>query len=137
VTAKLYRPDGTVYMPAFKAGRPTCAPFDTVKGEVIGDLGQDYVVVQPHKWADTPVLDIAMARTKDAMKGYRLAPVQAEMLIQEYHAADKLVVVVAVWGKAPGKATWQWHFTTTVIDIKGRTKTDLVLTGRWKAGTRH
>lgn len=138
MTARLYRPDGTSYLPAFKAAvKPTHAPFDTVKGEVVGDLGNAYVVVSPTKWADTPVLDMAMARTKDAMKGYRLAPVQAEMLVQEYHAADQLAIVVAVWGKAPGKATWQWHYTTTVIEIKGRTKADMVLAGRWKAGTRH
>lgn len=136
--AKIYRPDGSVYVPAYKATpRPSFAPFDFINGERMGGLGDDYVVVPAVRWADTPVLDIAMARTKQAMAGYRLSDVQAEILIQEYYSQDLLLVLIAVWGKAPGRATWQWHYVATPIDIKGATKVDLVLAGRWKAQTKH
>lgn len=125
-------------MPAFKATpRPLSAPFDFVRGEVIGDLGHDYVVTPAHRWADTPVLGLAMERAKTALNGYRLSDVQAELLVQEYHRDDKLVVVVAVWGKAPGKATWQWHYVTTALEVKGPTKAALVLAGRWKVSAKH
>ena len=135
---KLYRPDGTVHIPTQPSiAKPPYPPFDRTRGEKIGELGEDYVIVEPSKWADTPVLDLAWEQTRQALKGYRLASIEAEVLIQEYHARDELAVVFALWGKAAGKATWQWHYVPTVIEIKGETKALMVLAGRWKAGTRH
>lgn len=135
---RIFRPDGTSYSPTTPATvKPPHPPFDQIRGETFEGLGDDFVVVPPTRWMDTPVLDIAMDRAKKALTGYRLAPIQAEMLVQEYHSRDILLIVVAIWGKAPGKLAWQWHYVATPIEIKGETKVDLVLSGRWKTSTRH
>ena len=135
---RIYRADGTHYTPSMPAtARPPHAPFNTVAGERVEGLGDDYVVVPASRWMDTPVIEMAFDRAKEALKKHRLAPMQAELLVQEYHSRDILLVLIAVWGKAPGKAAWQWHYVPVPFDITGETKVSLVLAGRWKSGTRH
>lgn len=117
--------------------RPLYAPFNRETGETIEGLGHDYVVHPMADWMDTPVIAMAMERAVKAYKEHTIPQQMPEILIQAYHSTDKLVVVIAMWGKAPGRATWQWHYVTTVFDITGELKVQLVLAGRWRSSTRH
>lgn len=135
--AIIYGPNGEAITPrALATHLPAVKPFNQ-QGEHIDELGDDYEVVQPFKWMDTPVLEMAMAEAKHALREHKLSTVKIEMQIQEYHSRDMLLVIVAAWAKAPGKATWQWNYVPVRFPIVGQLKANLVLSGRWKTSTRH
>lgn len=141
----LIRPDGT----PLKAQSPvvvlpTSKPFDRVRGELIGDLGLDYVVVPMSKWADTalPGQAIDVARKVFTRKATNTTIPNLRfnddtVLIQEYRRQDRIAVMVAQWGRQMGMRKWAWLYHTTVFKLEGDLKRQLVLAGRWLPTVTH
>jgi hypothetical protein len=118
---------------------PTSKPFDRHRGEAIGALGFDFVVVPMSKWADTalPKQAIDVARkvftrkaTNTTIPNLRID--DETILIQEYRRQDRIAVVVAAWGRQMGMRKWGWLYHTTVFKIEGDIKRQLVMAGRWQ-----
>lgn len=132
----LVRPDGSPL--AGIAPRPTGAPFDRVNGEEIGDLGRNFVVAPLSKWANTPLLDVAMER---AMRVWQrkatnttIARLQFDedtILIQEYHDRDLLMIVNAQWGRQMGMRNWGWLYFRYPLHLAADLRAHLVMQRMW------
>lgn len=141
----LVKPDGSPLRPtASYEVAPSTPPFNYAIGEQIGDLGPDYVIAPLSKWSDTPIIDAAVRQAVKTFTGKRNAinvpspvPSEPHILIQEYPAQDRLAIVVAAWGRQMGMRTYAWLYHTTVIKLSPQLKNHLLMTNRWKAGTRH
>jgi hypothetical protein len=104
-------------------------------GEKLGDLGDDYVVVPPHKWADTPMWHKAASAAAAAfVKAGAMAPVRFDadaVLVQEYHAIDTLVFVFA------RHIAGQEYFHPVTIEFPPEAAAHLRLIGRWPKPAKH
>ncbi|MCB0252139.1 MAG: hypothetical protein KDI55_00235 [Anaerolineae bacterium] len=111
-------------------------PLDRVRGELIGDLGWDFVVVPASKWADTPAF---VEAGNVAAKMFRRAgfpkPTFSEelVLLQEYHSQGRLAIVFAQWGQRNFRRNKSWCLAPVVIRFPPPLLAHLVLTGRWPA----
>lgn len=140
----LIRPDGTPLRSEPLIVPPQTKPLDHERGEVVGGLGDDYVVVPLAKWADTPLIDMAVKAahkvftrkaTNTTIPALRYN--EETILVQEYHAQDRIAVIIAAWGRQMGMRHWGWLYHTTTFKIEGTLKSQLVASGRWKPATRH
>ena len=103
------------------------------KGEIVGDLGHDYVVVPLSRWGDTPLYDQAeMSAARAFMAAGALAPLSInhdDVMVQEYPSAHKLVFLFQ--RRIAGKE----HFYPYVFDLPADMVAGLRASGRW--GRRH
>lgn len=115
-------------------------PLDHQAGETLDALGQDYVVVPLSKWADTPIWAEACRRADQVFRKASIStPIFSEqtVLVQEYHAQDRLAFIFAHFGRKAFQRTPNWLFYPCVVKLTPPLKAHLVLTGRWKSPTRH
>lgn len=107
--------------------------LNRTKGEIVGDLGHDYVVVPLSRWGDTPLYDQAeMNAARAFMAAGALAPLSInhdEVLVQEYPAAHKLVFLFQ--RRIAGKE----HFYPYVFELPADMVAGLRAAGRW--GRKH
>lgn len=141
----LIRPDGSplrdnnaVVIP------PAVRPFDRHRGEMIGNLGQAFVVVPMSKWSDTVLPGMAVNAAKKVFTRKttnttipNLRFDDETILVQEYHSQDRIAVIVAAWGRQMGMKRWAWIYHVTVFKIEGTLKQQLEMSGRWKSTVVH
>lgn len=142
--AGLINLDGTPMRQPELVVLPSTKPFDRHRGELIGNLGPDFVVVPNSKWADTNLINqaVEVARkvftrraTNTTIPNLRFN--DDTILVQEYHRQKKIAVIVAQWGRQMGMRKWNWLYHPTVFAIEGDLEKALVMAGRWKASTQH
>lgn len=142
--SKILNADGTPMAQQGLVVLPNKRPFDRHRGELIGELGPDFVIVPVSKWADTPLLDEALdlavkvftrRATNTTVPNLRLD--DETILIQEYRRQDRIAVMVAAWGRQMGMRHWNWLYHTSVFRLTPQMKQALILAGRWQESTLH
>ena len=108
-------------------------PLDKHKGELIGYLGDDYVVVPLAQWGDTPLYRQAEDAAAAAfMASGAIVPFSFDdhdVVVQEYPRKHKLAFLFQK--RIKGKE----HFYPYVFDLPPQVVTELALVGRW--GRKH
>ncbi len=107
--------------------------LDRTKGEIIGSLGVDYIVVPLNRWADTPLyLQAEEHAAKAFLSAGALAPLtidDEDVLVQEYPARNKLAFLFQ--RRIAGKE----HFYPYIFDLPDNMVAELRTVGRW--GRKH
>lgn len=104
-------------------------PLNRETGEIVGDLGADYIVAPFSRYAETPLLGEAIAHATDAfVAAGALLPIsirEPDVLIQEYPATNKVVFLFQrrICGKE--------HFYPYVFSLPHQMVQALRLVGRW------
>lgn len=98
-------------------------------GEFIPELGDDYVVSSPSKWAASPFLDQAAKHAANVFAGVgALHPIKFmadDVLVQEYHSLGKLLFLFQC------RVRGEEHFCHFTYDIPPDTAAQLALIGMW------
>lgn len=104
-------------------------PLDREKGEVLGDLGTDYIVVPFSKWAGTGLPEDAAKRAVAAFREagalYPIEISEADVLIQEYPRLHKVVFLFQ------RKIKGVEHFYNFTFDLPPKMVAELRATGKW------
>lgn len=109
--------------------------FDKRTGELIGDLGANYRVVDNVKWRDSQLFEVAASRAAKAFwQSGALLPItfdDEEVLTQEYPHTGKLVML---FGKV---IRGQKHFYPYIWEFTDAQVAELTALGKWAPLTEH
>lgn len=104
-------------------------PLDREKGEVIGDLGSDYIIGKIETWAPTDMFVVAYSNAIDAFIACGAVPPISikpeDVMIQEYPSLNKLAFLFQ--RRIAGKE----HFYPFVFDLPMQMIRDLRASGKW------
>lgn len=104
-------------------------PLDKVKGETIGDLGDDFVIAPLSNWIDTPLIEIAAQAAAQAyIAAGAMQPIsfsEEDMLIQEYRRSNKIAVVFQ------RRVAGEEMLYPYVFEMNEALVAELKATGRW------
>ena len=99
------------------------------RGEVIGDLGNDFNLAPLARWTDTPLYEEAYTKARDSFAAAgALHPVQIDpnqVLVQEYPHTNK--VCFLFFRQIAGRD----HYYPYVFSLPEKLVAELRTTGRW------
>lgn len=104
-------------------------PFDREKGELLGELGPDFIIAPLSKWTGTGLPEdagkMAAAAFREAGALYPIEITEDDVLIQEYPRLHKVVFLFQ--RKIMGKE----HFYHCTFDLPPKMVAELRATGKW------
>ena len=107
--------------------------LDMQKGEVVGNLGPDYIVCQTLDWCGSPFFEAASAAARDAFQasGCILPPrfKTDDVLVQAYPSANKLLFLFQ------RRIRGEPNYYPYVFELDATTVNQLKLIGKWPART--
>lgn len=103
--------------------------LNRIKGEIVGELGTDFIVVPLARWGDTTLYQQAEEHAAQAfLSAGALAPLTIyddDVVVQEYPSKNKLVFLFQ------RKIAGREHFYPYVYDLPPKMVAELRTIGRW------